>query len=218
MSTENTESGASGAAASDKPAACCGGKLSVLKKILLGLVLVVVALLAVIAMQPSEFRIERSATMSAPASAPFAQVNDFHNWEAWSPWLEADPSAKVTFEGPSSGASAMYRWAGNDDVGSGSMTLLESHPDKRIRIQLEFLKPFPNSCTAEFRFEPKGDQTVVTWSMYGKNGFKGKAIHFFMNMDKMIGGQFEKGLAKMKAVVEAEPDKELEPSNQQDAQ
>jgi len=208
MSADRTETGATSAAGPDKPAACCGGKLSVLKKIFLGLILVVAALAAMIAMQPSDYRIERSAAMSAPASAPFEQVNDFHNWEAWSPWLEADPEAKVTFEGPPSGASAIYRWEGNDQVGSGSMTLLESRPNELIRIQLEFLKPFPNACTAQFTFEPEGDQTVVTWSMFGKNGFTGKAIHLVMNMDKMIGDQFDKGLAKMKTVVEGEPKQE----------
>jgi uncharacterized protein YndB with AHSA1/START domain len=208
MSAEKTETGATSAAAPDKPSACCGGKLSVLKKIFLGLILVVAALAAVIALQPADYRIERTATMSAPPAAPFAQVNDFHNWEAWSPWLEADPQAKVTFEGPPSGPGAIYRWEGNDQVGSGSMTLLESRPNELIRIQLEFLKPFPGAATAQFTFEPEGDQTVVTWSMFGKNGFTGKAIHLVMNMDKMIGDQFDKGLAKMKTVVEAGPEKE----------
>jgi len=214
MSAERTETGATSAAGPDKPAACCGGKLSLLKKIFLGLILVVATLAAVIAMQPSDYRIERSATMSAPASAPFEQVNDFHNWEAWSPWLEADPEAQVTFEGPPSGPSAIYRWAGNDNVGSGSMTLLESRPNELIRIQLEFLKPFPNACTAQFTFKPEGDQTVVTWSMYGKNGLTGKAIHLFMNMDKMVGEQFDKGLTKMKAVVEAQPAQEVQPQQE----
>ena len=103
---------------------------------------------------------------------------------------------------PSSGTGAVYRWSGNADVGEGNATITESRPDELVRLKLEFIKPFANSCAAEFAFEPQGDQTAVTWSMSGKNTFMAKAIHLFIDMDKMIGGQFEKGLAKMKTIVE----------------
>ena len=176
-----------------------------IKKILIGLAVIVVVFVGVVAMQPSDFRIVRTATMSAPAPAVFAQVNDFHNWEAWSPWAKLDPAAKNSFEGPSAGIGAIFRWAGNKEVGEGSMTITESRPSDLIRITLEFLKPFAATNSAEFTFKPDGDQTAVTWSMAGKNNFISKAICLFMNMDKMVGGKFEEGLAAMKSIVEAAP-------------
>jgi uncharacterized protein YndB with AHSA1/START domain len=176
-----------------------------LKKILMVLAAIVVMFVAVVAMQPSEFRVARTATISAPAPAVFAQVNDFHNWEAWSPWAKLDPAAKSTFEGPPAGTGAIFRWAGNKEVGEGSMTITESRPNELIRFHLEFLKPMAGTSTAEFTFKPEGDQTVVTWSMTGKNNFIAKAICLFMNMDTMVGGKFEEGLAQMKSVVESAP-------------
>jgi uncharacterized protein YndB with AHSA1/START domain len=175
------------------------------KKILVAIAAVVVVFVVVVAIQPSEFRITRTATISAPAPAVFAQVNDFHNWETWSPWAKLDPAAKTTFEGQSAGTGAIFRWAGNKEVGEGSMTITESHPPDLIRIKLEFLKPFAATNTTEFTFTPEGNQTAVTWSMAGKNNFIAKAICLFLNMDKMVGGQFEKGLVNMKSVVEAAP-------------
>jgi Polyketide cyclase / dehydrase and lipid transport len=174
-----------------------------LKKILVAIAVIVVVFVVVVAMQPSEFRIERSARIAAPAPAVFAQVNDFHNWEAWSPWAKLDPAAKATFEGPPAGKGAIFRWAGNQEVGEGSMMITESRPSDLIRIKLEFLEPFEATNTAEFTFKPEGNQTAVTWSMEGQNNFIAKAVCLFMNMDKMVGGQFEKGLASMKSVAEA---------------
>jgi Polyketide cyclase / dehydrase and lipid transport len=178
----------------------------VLKKILIGLGVVaaiVVAFLIVVAMQPSDFRITRSAKMSATPATVFAQVNDYHKWDAWSPWAKLDPNAKATFEGPTSGTGATMTWSGNDKVGEGRQTIIESRADDMIRIKLDFLKPFEATNTAEFTFKPEGDQTVVTWSMYGKNNFMGRAVSLFMDCDKMVGSEFEKGLASMKAIVEA---------------
>jgi hypothetical protein len=132
-------------------------------------------------------------------------VNDFHKWEEWSPWAKLDPAAKATFEGPSAGTGAIFRWAGNKEVGEGSMTITESRPSDLIRIRLEFLKPFAATNTAEFTFKPEGDQTAVTWSMAGQNNFMSKAICLFMDRDKMVGGKFEEGLAAMKSIAEAVP-------------
>jgi Polyketide cyclase / dehydrase and lipid transport len=174
-----------------------------LKKILIAIAVIVVVFVVVVAIQPSEFRIERSAIISAPASAVFAQVNDFYNWEAWSPWAKLDPAAKATFGGPRAGKGAIFRWAGNEEVGEGSMTITESRPSDLIRIKLEFLKPFEATNTAEFTFKPEDNHTTVTWSMEGQNNFIAKAVCLFMNMDQMVGGQFEKGLASMKSVAEA---------------
>ena len=129
-------------------------------KVLVGVaavvVLVVAVLAVIVAMRPSEFRIERSATIAAPASAVFAQVNDFHNWEPWSPWAKLDPSAKSSFEGAAAGKGAEFAWAGNRKVGEGRMTITESRPSELVRIKLEFLKPFAATNTAEFTFEPEG--------------------------------------------------------------
>ena len=174
-------------------------------KILIAIAVILIVLVVVVAMQPSEFRVARSATMSAPAPAVFAQVNDFHKWEAWNPWGKIDPAMKQAHEGAPAGVGAIYTWAGNNEVGEGRMTIIESRPYDLIRINLEFFKPFAGNSTAEFTFKPEGNQTVVTWTMTGTNNFMAKAIHLFMNMDKMIGGQFEKGLAEMKSIVEAAP-------------
>jgi hypothetical protein len=174
-----------------------------LKKILIVVAALVVVFAVVVAMQPAAFRIERKATIAAPDSVVFAQVNDFHRWDAWSPWAKLDPVMKQTYEGSPAGVGAVYSWAGNKDVGEGRMTITESTPNSLIRIKLEFLKPFATSNTTEFTFTPAGDQTSVTWAMTGQNNFIAKAFGLFMNMDKMIGGDFEKGLAQMKTAVEA---------------
>jgi uncharacterized protein YndB with AHSA1/START domain len=176
-----------------------------LKKILIALAVIVIVFVVVVALQPAEFRVARSATISAPAPAVFAQVNDFHKWEAWSPWAKLDPAARNSFDGPAAGTGAIFRWAGNNEVGEGSMTITESRPSELITIRLDFTKPFEATNTAEFTFKPEGNQTVITWSMFGTNNFIAKAFCLFMSMDKMVGGQFEKGLASMKSVVEAAP-------------
>jgi hypothetical protein len=171
--------------------------------IVLGVIVAILVVFAVIvAMQPSDFRVVRSATMSAPPSTVFTQINDFHNWNAWSPWAELDPTMKQTHEGAPAGTGAIYSWAGNKKVGEGRMTIKESRPNDLIRIQLEFLKPFAATNTAEFTFQPQGNQTAVSWSMFGNNNFFLKAFGLFMSMDKMIGRDFEKGLEKLKSVVE----------------
>jgi uncharacterized protein YndB with AHSA1/START domain len=181
-----------------------------MKKVLLyGVAVVAVLVLgfvAVVAMQPSTFHIERSATMAAPPEEVFEQVNDFHHWDKWSPWLELDPNAKVTFEGPDSGEGAIFRWAGNENVGEGSMTILESRPSELVRIKLHFLKPFEDTATTDLTMTPEGDGTKVTWTMDGEHNFMSKAMCLFMDMDAMIGGNYETGLANMKKIVEAEPE------------
>jgi uncharacterized protein YndB with AHSA1/START domain len=173
-----------------------------LKKILIAVAIIIIVFLIIVALQPSDFRVTRSATVTAPPAAVFDQVNDFHKWEAWNPWGEIDPAMKQSHEGAPAGTGAIYKWTGNHEVGEGSMTITESRPNDLIRIKLEFLKPFASTADTEFTFKPQGNQTTVTWSMSGKNNFMSKAMCLFMNMDKMIGGQFEKGLADMKSIVE----------------
>jgi hypothetical protein len=157
---------------------------------------------AIVAMQAAEFRVERQATMAAAPAEIFDQVNDLHKWVAWSPWEKLDPALKRTYDGPSEGTGAGYSWAGNKQVGEGRMTVLESRPNELIRLQVEFLKPFKATNIAEFTFKPEAAGTVVTWSMSGRKNFMMKMFSLTMSMDKMIGGDFEKGLATMKTLVE----------------
>ncbi len=173
-----------------------------IKKIALALGAIVVVFLGVVAMQPADFRIERSAVIAAPPADVFAQVNDFHNWVAWSPWEKLDPAMKKTFSGAAAGVGAIYDWTGDDKVGTGRMTLTDSQPSNLIRIKLEFMKPFEATNTTEFIFTPEGGGTKVTWNMSGNNNFMAKAAGLFMNMEKMVGGDFEKGLAQLKTAAE----------------
>jgi hypothetical protein len=173
------------------------------KKILIGIVLIILVFLVVVALQPAAFRITRSTTIAAPPEVVFAQVNDFHKWDAWSPWAKLDPAMKQTYEGPPAGVGAIYSWVGNKDVGEGRMTITQSRPGELVGIKLEFLKPFAQVNATEFALKPDGNQTAVTWSMTGTNNFMAKGFGLFMNLDKMVGGDFEKGLAQMKLVAEA---------------
>jgi hypothetical protein len=180
------------------------------KKILivLGVLAALIAAFAgYVAMQPSEFKVSRSATMAAPPAAVFAQVNDFHKWQEWSPWAKLDPNSKAIFEGPASGEGAVFKWDGNSDVGEGKMTILKSKPNELIQLKLAFVRPMEDVCDVDFAFKPEGDKTNVSWTMHGHSNFIGKAICLFMDMDKMVGGDFEKGLANMKAIVEGEQKK-----------
>lgn len=162
-----------------------------------------VLLLAVIAMQPADFSIQRSTTVAAPPETVFGLVNDFHQWDKWSPWAKLDPAMVTTFEGEALGAGAIYTWKGNSAVGEGKMTILESRSPELVGIQLEFIAPMKATNTAEFSFKPEGAGTAVTWSMAGRNNFMGKAFGFFVDMDAMLGADFEKGLAAMKAAAES---------------
>ena len=173
------------------------------KYILLGLAAVVAIVLVAAATRPDEFRVTRSGTVAAPAGAVFEQVNTLKNWDAWSPWAKLDPNVRQTFAGPAAGEGASFAWAGNSKVGEGKMTIVESKPSELVRMTLEFLKPFPGTSTTEFKFAPQGEATTVTWTMSGQRNLIEKAFSLFVNCDQMIGGDFEKGLAQLKAVTEA---------------
>lgn len=174
-----------------------------LARILIGLAVVFVGLIVFIATRPADFRVTRSATIAAPAETVFAQVNDLHHWEAWSPWAKMDPDAKSTYEGPAAGTGAAMAWSGNNAVGAGKMTITDSRANEAVRFRLDFERPMKGTSDAEFTFKPQGDQTVVTWTMSGKNNFVAKAVGLFMNCDQMVGGQFEQGLANLNSVVQA---------------
>jgi hypothetical protein len=174
-----------------------------LKKILISLAALVVVFLVVAALQPNEYRVARTASISAPPAVVFAQLNDLHKWQEISPWAKLDPAAKNTFEGPAAGPGAVLAWTGNSEVGEGRMTITESRPNELIKMRLEFVKPFASTAITEFSFEPKGGQTAVTWTMSGQKNFISKAFCLFVNMDKCLGGQFEDGLANLKAAAES---------------
>jgi len=173
-----------------------------LVKILTAVVIVVLGLAAYIATRPGEFQVVRSATFAAPAPAVFAQVNELRKWEAWSPWAKKDPQMKQSYEGPAAGAGAVTSWVGNKDVGEGRMSIVESRPAELVRFKLEFFKPFAATNSAEFTFKEQGGRTAVSWSMSGRNNFVGKAMSVVFDFDKMIGADFEAGLASMKTIVE----------------
>jgi hypothetical protein len=174
-----------------------------LETILIVVAACVVLLVVIVASRPSEFRITRSASIAGPPSAIFDQINDLHNWQAWSPWVKLDPAAKTTYDGPRAGVGAVSAWSGNSKMGEGRMTIIESRLNELIRFKLEFYKPYKATNMAEFSLKPDGQQTAINWTMTGRNGFIFKAIGLFMNFDKMIGCQFEKGLASLNSVVTA---------------
>ncbi len=169
-----------------------------LKIILISLAVLVVGFLVVAALQPAAYRVERSASIPAPASVVFDQVNDLRRFQTWSPWAKLDPAATMTFEGPASGVGAATTWVGNSEVGEGTMTITESRPSEFVSFRLDFKKPFTGTSLAHFAFQPLGDQTAVTWSITGEKNFICKAMGLFVSMDKMCGTQFEKGLADLK--------------------
>ena len=174
-----------------------------LKKILLGLVVIIAAICGFASFQPDEMNVSRSATISAPPEAVFKVVNDFRQWDAWSPWSKLDPNMKKSLEGPSEGVGAIYRWSGNNEVGDGNMKLVESKPNEMIGMKLEFIKPFTGLSDVQFTFVPEGTGTKVTWSMQSKNDFMSKVIGLFMDFEKMCGDSFIEGLANLDKVVTA---------------
>ena len=171
-----------------------------LKKIALALVLILGGLAVFIASRPADFRITRSRTVAAPPAAVHPYVNDFHKWAEWSPWEKLDPAMKREIAGPPAGTGATYHWVGNDQVGEGRMTITDSSQPGSIIIRLEFLKPWAATNTTQFDFSPSGSGTNVTWTMTGRHNFVSKAMCLVMDMDKMVGPDFEKGLANLDTV------------------
>ena len=173
------------------------------KKIALGLGAVVVILVAVVAIQPSSFTIERSAAIEAPADIVYGQIANLRAWEAWSPWARMDPQMKSSYDGAEAGVGAVSSWEG-PDAGKGRMTITAAEPDQEIDLQLEFLAPMKATNQVRFTLDPAGESTEVTWRMEGHNGFVGKAFALVMNMDELVGGDFERGLASLKSLAEAD--------------
>jgi hypothetical protein len=166
------------------------------------IVLGVGALCAVAATKPDTFRVERSATINASADKIYPLINDFHQWNKWSPYDKIDPDMKRTFSGEDKGKGAVYEWDGDNNAGSGRMEIAESQEPNKVRINLDFTKPFEANNIAEFTMVPEGDATKVTWSMEGKNNFMCKIIQTFCNMDDMCGKDFTTGLKNIKSLTE----------------
>jgi len=168
--------------------------------VVLALAIAVVLILA--ARKPDIFRVQRATTVKAPPEKIFPLINDFHQWVTWSPYETKDPAMKRSYSGTESGKGAVYGWEGNKNVGSGRMEILDAQAPSRIVIKLDFFTPFEGHNTAEFTMLPQGDGTNVTWLMHGPSRFIGKIMHVFINMDRMVGKDFEIGLANLKRLTE----------------
>lgn len=173
--------------------------------LILLLALVVIAVLAVLFLasrMSDEFRVERAVRVKAPPGTLFAAINDFHRWGDWSPWEKLDPAMKRTFEGADAGVGAVYSWSGNAKAGAGRMQITDSRPASKIAIRLEFLRPFKAHNQVDFVLRQDGNMTEVRWAMTGPLSFGMKILHVFMNMDSVVGKDFEAGLANLKTIAE----------------
>jgi uncharacterized protein YndB with AHSA1/START domain len=170
-------------------------------KILVGIAGCLAVVLLFVATRPASYRVSRSATLAASPEALFEQVNDHRKFNAWNPFLKLDPNVRNLYTGPESGVGAVCSWEGNKNVGAGSCTIVESLPAKLVRFRMDWKRPMQGTATVDFTFEPAPGGTVVTWAMYGKNNFAGKAMSVVFDCDKMCGPQFEKGLAALGAVA-----------------
>lgn len=173
-----------------------------LKKIAVVLIVLIAAILLFAATKPDALHVERSAVINAPPERIYPLISDFHQWKAWSPWEELDPAMTRSHSGAPNGRGAVYEWTGNSDVGQGRMEITNAVEPSRVTIALTFIEPWEAHNTAEFLLAPRGDSTMVTWTMDGPSPYVMKVMSVFMNMDRMIGNDFEKGLGKLKAAVE----------------
>ncbi|HEX6317412.1 MAG TPA: SRPBCC family protein [Burkholderiales bacterium] len=165
-------------------------------------VLLVAVVLAFAATRPDSFSVRRAASIQAPPEKIFPLINDFSRWSAWSPYEKKDPAMKRSFSGPAAGKGAVYAWEGNGEVGQGRMQIADAVAPSRVTLKLDFVKPFEAHNKVDFTLEPKGGATEVTWAMDGPMPFISKVITLFVDMDRMVGGDFEAGLANLKAVAE----------------
>ncbi len=172
-----------------------------LLKALLVLVAIVAILAIVVATRPNSFTVTRSRTIAAPAGAVYAAVVDFHRWAEWSPWEKLDPAMERTFGGPPAAVGSTYAWKGNKKVGIGNMTITSATPSE-VGIRLEFVEPFPQVSQMTLAFAPQAASTKVTWTMTGHNNFMAKAFSMVMDLDKIVGGDFERGLTNLATVTE----------------
>jgi uncharacterized protein YndB with AHSA1/START domain len=173
------------------------------KLVAMGIVVLVAAILVFAATKPDIFRVQRTTSIKAPPETIFAHISDLHRWRAWSPYEKKDPAMKRTLSGAGNGKGAVYEWDGNKDVGKGRMEIIEASPPSKVRLTLDFVKPFEAHNIVEFTLEPNGDSTHVTWAMHGVSPYIAKLMGLFINMDTMIGKDFEAGLSNLKGVAES---------------
>jgi hypothetical protein len=173
-----------------------------LKIAAIAIALIVGGLLAAAATRPDEFRVQRSASIQAPPEKIFPHINDLRRFNAWNPFEKKDPNVKGSYSGAASGAGAAYAFEGNSEVGRGRIAIVDSQPASEVRMTLDMLQPFEAHNVVEFTLRPKGDATSVTWAIHGPMPFVSKLFALFCDMDAMIGGEFEKGLAELKAIAE----------------
>ena len=173
-----------------------------LKIIVIAVIVLLAAFFAYAATKPGTFRVQRAASIQAPQEKVFALIQDFHRWGSWSPWEKLDPEMKRTHSGAASGKGAVYEWDGNSKAGAGRMEITDTSPSAKVIIKLDFIRPFEGHNVVEFALDSKGGSTNVTWLMYGPNRFMGKVMSVFINMDRLIGKDFEAGLANMKTIAE----------------
>ena len=176
--------------------------MRILKIIGIVFVLLVAGAFVLAAIKPDTFRVERTASIKAPPEKIFTQISDLKAWAAWSPYEKKDPAMKRTFGPVTAGKGAVYEWDGNKNVGKGRMEITEAAQPSKVLIKLDFIEPFEGHNTAEFTMDGKGGATQVTWAMYGPANFVSKLMGVFFNMDKMIGADFEAGLANLKSITE----------------
>lgn len=168
-----------------------------LKKLFLSVLVVVIALLLWAAVRPDTYTVSRSALVQAPPERVFALLADFRQWPKWSPWAKLDPDMQQFFDGPARGPGAAYSWQGDDKVGKGRMTILRETPPHQLQIKLDFLEPYPTTSTSTFVLVPEGDATRVTWTVDGPAPYVLRLVGIFFDMEKAMGGDFERGLANL---------------------
>ena len=171
-----------------------------IKKLALGLLVVVAGLFVWAAVKPPQFRVSRSLAVAAPPAAVFPWIENQRKFNQWNPWLKMDPGCTVSYSGPEVGPGAVSSWEGGK-TGKGSSTITEVRPNELVRLRMDWLEPLEGTSTVDFTLAPQGEKTVVTWAMYGENGFAGRLMSIFMDCETMCGPQFEKGLADLAAVA-----------------
>lgn len=176
------------------------------RRIMIGFVSAMAAFLTYVAMQPAAYTVSREARIAAPPDVVFPHINSLKAWNAWSPWAKKDPAAKITYGGPESGVGAQFSWAGNREVGAGTMTIVDSRPASHVGLTLDFTEPMAGRSTVALDLVPQDSATNVTWSIRGESGFVARAFMMAMGikLEKMIGDEYEQGLANLKALVEGQ--------------
>jgi len=171
-------------------------------KILIAVAIVLAVIAIVATFQSSTYRVVRTATFSAPPASVFAQANDLRKYQTWNPFGKSDPKASYVYEGPSTGVGSILKWSSTGQTGEGTMSIVESRPNERVRYRLVFIRPMAGTGDMALTFQAQGNQTLVTWTMEGDKNYLAKLMGLFMNMDKMMGGAFERGLAELKTIAE----------------